>query len=425
MIDEYQDTNPAQYIWARMLVCSHQNICCVGDDDQSIYSWRGADVTNILRFETDFPNAKLIKLEQNYRSTSQILAASSTLIQNNKARHNKTLWTSATGDPISIVSCYNDKIEAKFVVLQIRRAMVANIPDQTIAILVRAGFQTRLFEEELIFGCIAYTVVGGIKFYERMEIKDIIAYVRLAVNINDSLAFERIINVPKRAIGNVTLGHIKSFAIDNNCSLFSATEQMLKTGKFSAKTHNTLQLFVDQVISWNNCIKEHQPSKFAKKILEESGYRQMLLLEKTDESRARLDNIRELLSNMIEFENIDQFLEHASLVSNNDSNAIETPIVQLMTVHSAKGLEFDIVFMPGMEEGLFPHQKSLNEGHKALEEERRIAYVGITRAKKKLIMSYAENRFMFYEKVSFLPSRFISELPKDCYVFQKASSAYK
>ncbi len=415
LIDEYQDTNTVQYLWARMLSISHKNICCVGDADQAIYSWRGADIGNILKFEKDFPNAKVIKLEKNYRSSKTILSAAASLIFNNKYRHSKTLWTDgASGDKIKIVSCWNDKEEARFVISEVQKLLsTQNIKIDQIAILVRAGFQTRAFEETLISNAIPYNIVGGLRFYERMEIKDILAYIRLVINNSDNLALERIINVPKRSIGNVTLISIKEYANSHNISGVEAIRRMLIHGIFKPKIHDNLSNFIAQLDKWSELYKVSSVLDATKAIIYESGYMEMLKEEKSEESRGRIENLHEMLRAMQEFNNIYDFIEHTSLVMEND--VLENSFggaVMLMTLHAAKGLEFEVVFLPGMEEGIFPHQKALNEsGDKGLEEERRLAYVGITRAKQKLYMSYAENRRIFGEFVNSSPSRFLLEIP--------------
>jgi DNA helicase II / ATP-dependent DNA helicase PcrA len=415
LIDEYQDTNAVQYIWARMLASKSKNICCVGDDDQSIYSWRGAEVKNILRFEQDFPNATIIKLEQNYRSTPSILEAASSIIGHNKNRHSKKLWTDKQeGDKIRIVSCWNDKEEARFISTEVEhyiksRKFTAN----QVSVLVRAGFQTRALEEVFISNALPYQIIGGLRFYERMEIRDILSYIRLSVNPNDNLAFERIINVPKRSIGNVTLKKIKEFSNDNEISAFEALRHMLKSEYFKGKTRSSLEEFTKLITLSGEKYKKESALAVTKFILEESNYLAILKSEKTEESRSRIENINEMLRAIDEFDNISEFVEHSSLIMDNES--LENDFggtVKIMTLHAAKGLEFDFVFLPGWEENIFPHQKSLSEeGEKGLEEERRIAYVGITRAKKGLCITYAESRRIFAEIVNSLPSRFLAEIP--------------
>jgi DNA helicase-2/ATP-dependent DNA helicase PcrA len=421
LVDEYQDTNAVQYLWTRMLSGKYNNICCVGDDDQSIYSWRGAEIANILRFEKDFKSAKVIKLERNYRSTTPILQVASMLIKCNQHRHGKDLWTEGVdGAPVQLVYCWNDKEEARFVIAEIKDKINIYQPNQ-IAILVRAGFQTRAFEEALIAGAVPYRIVGGLKFYERKEVRDILSYIRVVINSEDNIALERIINVPKRSVGDVTLDSIKSFSQTLNISMFAAIEEMLAKGVFKAKMQDTLQNFCNQIKQWRAAYNSTTTLNATKKIFEESGYQEMLKAEKTEESRGRLENIHEMLRAIADFNKIDEFLEHASLVADGDLSGNIENAVNLMTMHAAKGLEFDVVFLPGWEEGLFPHQKALIEGASSgLEEERRLAYVGITRAKKELYITYAESRWIFNEYVKSDPSRFINEI--DCNMLNKISS---
>lgn len=426
LIDEYQDTNTVQYLWARMLAGKHKNICCVGDDDQSIYSWRGADVRNILRFEKDFPNATIVKLEQNYRSKAHILQAAAAIISHNLNRHEKKLWTDqACSDKVNIVSCWNDKEEARFVASMVGSYMKAGtFKASQIAILVRAGFQTRAFEEVFISNAMPYQIIGGLRFYERMEIRDLLAYIRLSLNKNDNLAFERIINVPKRSIGDATLRKIKDVALERNISAFFALELMLEDGGLKGKVGESLNEFTKLI---NQAAVSYQSSsafEVTKFLLEKSGYLPFLKEQKTDESRARIENLNEMLKAVDEAGDINQFIEHASLVMDNE--VMESDFggtVKIMTLHAAKGLEFDLVFLPGWEEGIFPHQKALVEqGEKGLEEERRIAYVGITRAKKELYITYAEKRRVFAESVYSLPSRFIAEIPANiCHKFSSSN----
>ncbi len=417
LIDEYQDTNAVQYLWARMLASSTKNICCVGDDDQSIYGWRGAEIGNILRFEKDFPDATVIKLEQNYRSSSEILSAASSVIENNKNRHGKTLWTDKNdGQKIKIISCWNDKEEARFVVSEIDKLVTEGKYNASlVAILVRAGFQTRAFEEVLISNALPYKIIGGLKFYERMEIRDLLSYIRITLNHSDSIALERIINVPRRAIGNTTLKQIKDYAAEHNTPILVAIRQMLQEGVVKNKVKDSLNQLITNIDNWNLRYQNEPALNVTKVLLEESGYLAMLQEEKADEALGRIENINEMLRAIVEFDNIHDFIEHSSLVMENE--ALESNFggsISIMTLHAAKGLEFDLVFLPGWEEGVFPHQRSLNEDEeKGLEEERRIAYVGITRAKKELYITYAESRFMFHEIIRSSPSRFISEIPND------------
>ncbi|WP_341791033.1 DNA helicase PcrA [Rickettsia endosymbiont of Gonocerus acuteangulatus] len=433
LIDEYQDTNVVQYLWARMLASLSKNICCVGDDDQSIYGWRGAEVGNILRFEKDFLNATIIKLEQNYRSTLPILAAASNVINNNKNRHGKILWTDKeSGEKIKIISCWNDKEEARYIASEIARLVrEGRYSAGNIAILVRAGFQTRSFEEAFINSAMPYKIIGGLRFYERMEIRDVLAYIRIALNQNDNLALERIINVPKRAIGAVTLNKIKTYAIEKNISNFAAIKEMLEDGEIKTKSYETLKDLVTKISNWHERFSFDAPINVTKAILDDSGYLEMLQEEKTEEALSRIENINEMLRAIAEFNDIHDFIEHSSLVMENE--VLETNYggsVTIMTLHGAKGLEFDVVFLPGWEEGVFPSQRSLDEeGEKGLEEERRIAYVGITRAKKELYITHAESRKIFYEIVRSYPSRFLAEIPEEIIIrtssIKKYDSFYK
>lgn len=423
LVDEYQDTNAAQYLWIRMLASHHRNICCVGDDDQSIYSWRGAEVANILRFDKDFKDAKIIRLEQNYRSTTPILVAASSVIKRNRVRHGKQLWTDKEGgNKINIIECYNDKEEARYITKEIENKIKAGQfrPSQ-IAILIRASFQTRTFEECFNANTIAYKIVGGFKFYERMEIRDALAYLRVALNHNDNLALERIINTPKRAIGNSTLQAIKNYAQEYSIGIFTAIEEMIKKSLFKPKMHSTLQHMTELFSRWNTKINSEKPYDAAKNILEESGYINMWKQEKSEEGRTRVENLHELLRAIAEFDSIEEYIQHASLVMENDADA-STEQVNIITLHGAKGLEFEAVYLPGWEEGIFPHQKTLQEeGEKGLEEERRIAYVGITRAKSELTISYAKTRRIYNEFINSAPSRFISEIPESIITSKSAN----
>lgn len=427
LIDEYQDTNNVQYLWARMLASSSKNICCVGDDDQSIYGWRGAEIGNILRFGKDFPNATIIKLEQNYRSSSEILSAASSIIDNNKNRHGKTLWTDKNkGEKIKIISCWNEKEEARFVVSEIGKLVTTEkYSAGQVAILVRAGFQTRAFEESFISNALPYKIIGGLKFYERMEIRDLLAYIRITLNHSDNLAIERIINVPKRSIGNTTLQQIKDYAFEHNIPVLYAIRQLLQDGFFKNKVKDNLSALINKIDHWNLRYRTEPAFNVTKAILEESSYLQMLEEDKSEDSSARIENLNEMLRAIAEFNDIQDFIEHSSLVMENE--ALESNFggsVSIMTLHAAKGLEFDLVFLPGWEEGIFPHQKSLNEeGEKGLEEERRIAYVGVTRAKKELYITFAESRRMFHEILRSSPSRFLGEIPDNVCI--KISSTTK
>lgn len=426
MVDEYQDTNTAQYIWLRMLAQPRHNICCVGDDDQSIYGWRGAEVGNILRFEEDFQEAQIVKLEQNYRSTGNILKAASSLIANNNMRHGKTLWTEAKSEgKVVIKSCWNDKEEANFIANEVKLSgRVNNTTMNKNTILVRAIFQTRIIEESFINHLIPYKVIGSLKFYERQEIKDILAYIRLSVKQNDDLSFERIINKPARSIGKTSIQKIRDVANDTYISLFSAAEHILvNTNLLGNKTRNSLKAFLNLIKKWQSEFQLLNHVEMAKRIIEESGYKDMLSREETVESSTKLENLRELTKALEDFSNITEFLEHISLISDNDSRAKPEDVVNIMTLHAAKGLEFDTVFLPGWEEGLFPHPKAIDEmGQKGLEEERRLAYVGITRAKRKLYISYALSRRMYNQWNNPLPSRFLKEIPRECCLVIEGSS---
>ncbi len=426
LVDEYQDTNAVQYVWVRMLASKHKNICCVGDDDQSIYSWRGAEVKNILRFEQDFPSAVVVKLEQNYRSTPYILSAASQIISHNKHRHSKKLWTDQKdGEKIKIISCWNDKEEARFITTEIAKFINnSKYTTNQIAILVRAGFQTRSFEEAFISNALPYQIIGGLRFYERMEIRDLLAYIRLSINHNDTLALERIINVPRRSIGNVTLKKIKDFASEHEISVFAALKQMNEQNILKGKTKESLEEFTNLITLCGQKYQHESAFEVTKFILEKSGYLAVLKEEKTDESRARIENINEMLRAIDEFNNVTEFVEHSSLVMDNESLESEFGgTVKIMTLHAAKGLEFDLVFLPGWEENIFPHQKAIaEEGDKGLEEERRIAYVGITRAKKELYITHSESRRIFAEFVKSIPSRFLSEIPSQLCTFTSSAN---
>lgn len=416
LVDEYQDTNASQYIWLRMLAQKRSNICCVGDDDQSIYGWRGAEIGNILKFAEDFVGAKIIKLEQNYRSTSCILGAASSLISNNNMRHNKTLWTEKkSDDKIIIKSFYNDKEEANFIAREILCKYKDNLHSTKVAILVRALFQTRIIEECFMRAMIPYKVVGSLKFYERQEIRDIVAYIKLAIKCNDDLPFERIINKPARSIGKTTLQKIKDFANLEKVSLLSATEFMLQNkGTFSKKTKESLEGFVSLIKKWHEEFQTMHHVDVVKNIIAESGYEAYLKQEDSIEGRGRLENAKELLKALEDFNSILDFLDHITLVTDADEAAKSEDLITIMTLHAAKGLEFETVFLPGWEEGLFPHSRSLDEsGEKGLEEERRLAYVGITRAKKNLYLSHSLTRRMYNQWIDSMPSRFLKEIPRE------------
>ena len=412
LVDEYQDTNTIQYLWLKLFANKSQNICCVGDDDQSIYGWRGAQVGNILKFEKDYTSAKVIKLEENYRSTGRILEAANSIIANNKERLSKKLKTSSgDGDKIDLISVWDGVEEAKITSLEIENLHSLGFRYDQIAVLVRAGHQTRYFEERFVDIGIPYKVIGA-KFYERLEIRDALAYLRVVQQPNDDLALERIINVPKRGLGTSTTSLIHSYAKNNNISFFSASQELLLTDELRPNVKRTLQNLINQFIDWNNHNKEISHTDLALKVLEESGYIGHWQNENSIEGEGRLENLKELINAMSGFDNLSGFLEHISLVMDGDNEA-EAGEVSLMTLHAAKGLEFDAVFLPGWEEGMFPSQRSIDElGLSGLEEERRLAYVGITRAKKRLFITFAANRQIHGLWQGSIPSRFISELPK-------------
>lgn len=412
LVDEYQDTNIAQYMWLRLLAGESKNICCVGDEDQSIYGWRGAEVGNILKFEKDFPNATIIRLEQNYRSTNNILAAASALISNNSSRYGKTLWSnSEEGDKIHIITLSNDREEAKYIARTITQFCADGKSPQDIAILVRASFQTRSFEECFVNFSIPYRIIGGLKFYERQEIKDVIAYLRIIVNPSDSLALERIINTPKRGIGMSTIAQISDYAIAKQLPLITAVSEMIDDNLLKPKIKTALSELLQSINRWQDYLKTYSISQSIDLILNESGYLNMWKAENTIEAQGKIENIKELQVAIAEFETINEFLEHISLVSDND-NTENTELVSLMTIHSAKGLEFDTVFLPGFEDGIFPHHKAIKESHNGIEEERRLAYVAFTRAKNHLYITKTHSRMTYNNWQVSLPSRFISEIPE-------------
>lgn len=416
LVDEYQDTNVAQYLWLRLLAQGSHNVCCVGDDDQSIYGWRGAEVGNILKFEKDFPDAQTIRLERNYRSTPPILAAASGLIANNESRLGKTLFTDVQtgGDPLQIKSVWDDSEEARFIGEEVEAYQRDGQSLDEMAILVRAGYQTRAFEERFITLGVPYKVVGGLRFYERMEIRDVIAYLRLTYQSADDLAFERIVNTPKRGIGKTTLEKLHSFAREHNSSLHDALEKMLAAGTLKGKAAGGLKAFMTQLERWRTQSQSLPLPELAELVLEESGYKAMWQQDKTPEAPGRLENIRELVRALGEFESFAQFLEHISLVMERADSDIPEAMVSIMTLHASKGLEFNVVFLAGWEEGLFPSQRTMDESGKAgLEEERRLAYVGITRARKHCIISHAANRRIYNQWQSSIPSRFLQELPEE------------
>jgi DNA helicase-2/ATP-dependent DNA helicase PcrA len=414
LVDEYQDTNLVQYLWLRLLAQAHKNICCVGDDDQSIYSWRGAEVENILRFEKDFEGAKIVRLEANYRSTAPILAAASALIAHNEGRLGKTLRPGredATGERVTVVSLWDSDEEARMVGDRIESLRRDGEPLAEMAILVRAGFQTRAFEERLITLGVPYRVVGGLRFYERAEIRDAIAYMRIVVQPADDLAFERIVNVPRRGVGEVALRTMHETARGGGIPLTEAAAQLIANGGLKGRVKEQVDALLRGFIRWRGQLEKEGHVVTVAAMLDESGYTEMWQQDKSPEAPGRLENLKELVRALADFEKLAGFLDHVSLVMENDENA-EGDRISLMTLHGAKGLEFDTVFLPGWEEGVFPNQRALDEGGvKSLEEERRLAYVGLTRARRRAIVSHAANRRIYANWQTSIPSRFIDELP--------------
>ena len=421
MVDEYQDTNVAQYMWLRLLAAGHKNICCVGDDDQSIYGWRGAEVGNILRFEKDFPGAKVVRLEQNYRSTEHILAAASGVIRGNAGRLGKELWTEATGgEKVRLIGHWDGEEEARWIGEEIE-AMQRGTRGQDpvdlnqMAILVRASHQMRTFEDRFLTIGLPYRVIGGPRFYERLEIRDAMAYFRLVVSPEDDLAFERIVNTPKRGLGDKAQQKIQIAARENGVSLLEGARLAVDSGEIKGKGGAALRQLTEDLRRWGRMAGDSDIShmELAEIILDESGYTTMWQMDKNPDSPGRLENLKELVKALENFDNLQGFLEHVSLVMDNDKQDAEQK-VSIMTLHAAKGLEFPAVFLPGWEDGLFPSQRSMDEsGLKGLEEERRLAYVGITRAEKICTISFAGNRRVFGQWQSQLPSRFIDELPEE------------
>ena len=415
LVDEYQDTNFIQSKWLNLLSEKNKNLCCVGDDDQSIYSWRGAEIKNFLEFDQVYKNTKVIRLEQNYRSSQNILSVASNLIANNQNRVGKTLTTTMEEGDLVKLNCFkNGKDEAIGISDEIDKKIKKKYSYNNVAILVRAIFQTREFEERFLKIGLPYRILGGTKFYERAEIKDCVAYLRLIHQEKDDLAFERIVNTPKRSIGDTTLKTVHKFSKENKLNLESASLKMIELNLIKPKTKIGLSAFLNLLNKWRNdlLIKKINHIKLLQIVLDESGYSAMLKNKKDVDNENRLENIKELLSAMKEFNNLESFLEHVSLATSIDQEW-EGEKVNMMTMHGAKGLEFDVVFLPGWEEGLFPHQKSIEEkGQNGLEEERRLAYVGITRAKKKAIISFSMNRFYQGDWIDSMASRFIDELPE-------------
>ncbi|MCW1920617.1 UvrD-helicase domain-containing protein [Rhodobacter sp. KR11] len=416
LVDEYQDTNVAQYLWLRLLAQAHHNICCVGDDDQSIYGWRGAEVGNILRFEADFPGAVVVRLEQNYRSTPHILAAASGVIKGNANRLGKTLWTDREqGEKVRLIGHWDGEEEARWVGEQIESLQRGQgRSPEDMAILVRASHQMRAFEDRFLTIGLPYRVIGGPRFYERQEIRDAMAYFRLAVSPDDDLAFERVVNLPKRGLGDKAQSEIQRLARASGLPLLEGAREAVSRGVIGGKGGAALRVFVENTDRWHKVtLEDHDHVRLAETILEESGYTDMWVQDKTPEAPGRLENLKELVKALEQFENLTGFLEHVSLIMENESEE-STEKVSIMTLHAAKGLEFPAVFLPGWEEGLFPSQRSMDEsGQKGLEEERRLAYVGITRAEELCTISFASNRRVYGQWQSQLPSRFIDELPGD------------
>ncbi|QZH74451.1 MAG: UvrD-helicase domain-containing protein [Erythrobacter sp.] len=414
LVDEYQDTNAVQYLWLRLIAQTRKNICVVGDDDQSIYSWRGAEVANILRFEKDFPGAKVVKLEQNYRSTPQILAAASGLIASNSQRLGKTLWTELpAGDKVRVIGVWDAPEEARRVGEEIERLEREGAPLEQVAILVRAQYQTREFEDRFIQIGLSYRIVGGFRFYERAEIRDALAYLRVIAQPADDLAFERIYNQPKRGLGDKTLEKMYQHARRTAQPLAAAALELADSDELPARTRGTIAGLMRNFLRWQGMAEAVTPSELLRTVMEESGYDAMLKADRSAESAGRAENLTELARAMEEYPTLGDFLEHVALVMENDAASDEEKVT-IMTMHAAKGLEFDHVFLPGWEEGVFPSQRSLDEGGLAsLEEERRLAYVAITRARRRCTVLHAANRRIYGQWTSSIPSRFVEELPAE------------
>lgn len=414
LVDEYQDTNAVQYLWLRLLAQERKNICCVGDDDQSIYSWRGAEVANILRFEKDFPGAKTIRLEQNYRSTPHILAAASGLIDANSGRLGKTLWTELdAGEKVRVLGVWDGPEEARRIGEEIESLQYRGISLNQVAILVRAQFQTRELEDRFIQIGLSYRIIGGFRFYERAEIRDAIAYLRIINQPADDLAFERIVNVPKRGIGDKAVEKIHRLARAEAAPLSLAAARIVGTDELTGKARKSLSDLVIDIARWRDSAATLPPAELARLVLDESGYTAALQAERSTEASGRLENLNELTRAMEDYETLGDFLEHVSLVMDNEANANDEAVT-IMTIHAAKGLEFHHVFCAGWEDGVFPSQRALDEGGLAsLEEERRLAYVAITRAREKCTITHAANRRIYGQWTSSIPSRFIDELPEE------------
>ncbi len=427
LVDEYQDTNVAQYLWLRLLAQGRRNICCVGDDDQSIYGWRGAEVDNILRFEKDFPGAEVIRLERNYRSTSHILGAASHLIAHNEGRLGKTLFTDVDdddADKVTVASSWDSEEEARAVGEEIEQLQRQGHTLNEIAILVRASFQMRAFEDRFVTLGLNYRVIGGPRFYERQEIRDALAYFRAIAQPADDLAFERIVNVPRRGIGDATVKLLHDRARAGRVPLMQAAADLVETDEINARARASLKDLLASFTRWRSQLNSVPHTELGETILEESGYTEMWQADRSADAPGRLENLKELIRSMREFESMAGFLEHISLVMDTDRDGT-LDAVNIMTLHSAKGLEFETVILPGWEEGLFPHQRSLDEsGRAGLEEERRLAYVGITRAKKRAIIRFASNRRMHGLWQAGIPSRFLDELPEAHVDVAEESSTY-
>ncbi|WP_423841702.1 ATP-dependent helicase [Zavarzinia aquatilis] len=415
LVDEYQDTNVAQYLWLRLLAQRWRNLCCVGDDDQSIYGWRGAEVGNILKFESDFPGAVVIRLERNYRSTGHILAAASGLIAANEGRLGKTLWTEdEAGEKVRVIGYWDGEEEARSTADLIEGMRGRGRRLSEMAILVRAGHQTRAFEERFVATGLPYRVIGGPRFYERQEIRDALAYFRVVVQPDDDLAFERIVNVPKRGLGDATIQQLHILARARGISLHRAAEAITESDELKPKARTALRDLMTGFARWRAVGRDLPHAELAETILDESGYTAMWQADKSAEAPGRLDNLKELVDALAGFESLPAFLDHVALVMEIERGDAGQDMVTLMTLHGAKGLEFPVVFLPGWEEGLFPSQRSLDEsGLAGLEEERRLAYVGITRARETAIISHAANRRIYNQWQSAIPSRFIDEMPRD------------
>tara|TARA_E500000178_G_scaffold355766_1_gene429686 strand:- start:1005 stop:3095 length:2091 start_codon:yes stop_codon:yes gene_type:complete len=413
LVDEYQDTNMCQYYWLKNIVNDKSNICVVGDDDQSIYSWRGAEVANIFKFEKEYKNVKIVKLEKNYRSTANILNAANSLIAKNRNRMGKNLWTDDDeGNKIEIINTNNNEDEAIYISDKIEELNLSGIQLEKFAILVRASYQTRAFEDRFIKIGLPYKIIGGTKFYERLEIRDALAYLRVVASDFDDLAFERIVNVPRRGIGEKSVRDIEVFGRKNNLSLINAARELVKNNYFTKKTNDNLQILLNFVSKWRNDVSLNA-AELAETILDESGYTEMWQNNKSIEADTRLENLKELINAISEFDNLRSFIEHIQLVMDNELNN-KGNSVNILTFHAAKGLEYDNIFLPGWEEEVFPNKRALEErAHEGLEEERRLAYVGITRARQRVWILHANSRIIHGQWFYSIPSRFIDELPSE------------